>query len=65
MTPRVSTDPGQGRGHIHSNCTDIESGKETPVHGNESLEAAAAAPSAAAERPRACAAALTDVRANP
>jgi DNA mismatch repair protein MutS len=30
MTPRASTDPSQGRGHIHGSCTDTESGPSSP-----------------------------------
>ena len=63
MALRASMNPGRGRRHFPGRCEDLEPGKETSAHGNESHEAAPADLLASPGRPEVCAAALTGVRA--
>ncbi len=62
MALRASMNPSRGR-QLPGSCQDLESGKETSVHGYEGREAAAAHLLACPEGPKVCAAALTGVRA--
>jgi hypothetical protein len=63
MTLRASADPSRGGEHLPGGCKDLEPRKESSAHAYEGYEAAPVGLLAFPERPKVCAAALSDVRA--